>query len=467
MTGVPPGATHPAAPDLLVLEPAPRGHGREWMVHLARHARRCDPVPRLAFAVAPPVAERLRAELAEDPAPRPVVIKLSEREVAACTHRRLAVSGLARWWTMRRHLAATGAGHGLFLEFDHLSLPLALGLPMGGGREVSGILFRPSVHYDGAGAATLSERIRDLRKELLYRLTLRRDAVRQVHTLDDGFPRFARERYEGGAKVTALVDPAFPLIDPEPGDAALAGLVPSGRRLFVLFGVLSERKGVLALLRALASLDPADAAGIAVLVAGEVEPAIRSAVEASVAALARRQPRLWLHLEPRFLRSGEIAALIDRSDVVLAPYQRFVGSSGVLMWAASRGRPVIAQDYGLVGRLVHEHRLGLAVDTSDPAALAAAIAVAASHGDTSHSDASHSAAGHSAAGHPSAGLADPARMAAFAARATPAAFAAAILDPLLPDVRRRRAAAARAGADSSSFTGGTAHDARPAGAVTD
>lgn len=455
MTDLPPGVSHPAAPDLLVLEPAPRGHGREWMVHLARHARLCDPVPRLAFAVAPPVAERLRAELADIQGPRPAIIELSEQEVAACTHRRLAISGLARWWTMRRRLAATGARHGLFLEFDHLSLPLALGLPMGGGREVSGILFRPSVHYDRGTAATLSERIRDLRKEVLYRLMLRQGAVRQVHTLDEGFPRFARERYRGGGKVTALVDPAFPLIDPEPGDAALAGLAPAGRRLFVLFGVLSERKGVLALLQALAELDAADAAGIAVLIAGEVETAIRPAVEAAAADLAHRQPRLWLHLEPRFLRTGEIAALIDRADVVLAPYQRFVGSSGVLMWAASRGRPVIAQDYGLVGRLVREHRLGLTVDTADPSALAAAMVVAA--------------------GHTAAGLADPSHMAAFAARATPAAFAAAVLDPVLPDVRRRRAAARRpgaesgteSGAESGALPGGPGRGARPAGAVTD
>src|SRR3546814_9557044 len=127
-----------------------------------------------------------------------------------CTHRRLAVSGFARWWTMRRQLAASGARHGLFLEFDHLSLPLALRLPLGPGRTVSGILFRPSVHYDRVGTATVAERLRDLRKAGLYRSMLRHPAVRQVHTLDDGFPGFARSRYRGGDKVTALVDPAFP-----------------------------------------------------------------------------------------------------------------------------------------------------------------------------------------------------------------------------------------------------------------
>jgi glycosyltransferase involved in cell wall biosynthesis len=83
---------------------------------------------------------------------------------------------------------------------------------------------------------------------------------------------------------------------------------------------------------------------------------------------------LWLHIEDRWLASGEIAALVEQSDVVLAPYQRFVGSSGVLLWAARAGKCVLAQDYGLVGRLVADHHLGLAVDTSDVRALARALA---------------------------------------------------------------------------------------------
>lgn len=433
------------APDLLLLEPAPRGHGREWLTHLAEHARRSTPTPRLTFVVAPPVAERLRAELPAVPGLD--IVALTEREVAMCTHRRLAVSGLARWWTMRRHLAASGARHGLFLEFDHLSLPLALGLPFGRDREVSGILFRPSVHYDIGAAASVAERLRDLRKELLYRQMLQRSAVRRVHTLDDGFPGFAHDRYRGGDKVTTLVDPAFPLIDPSAGDRGLAERAPPGRRLFSLFGVLTERKGVLALLRALAELDPATAGQIAVVVAGEVDPEIRAAVDQELAALAVRQPELWLHLEPRFLRAGEIAALIDRSDVVLAPYQRFVGSSGVLMWAASRGRPVIAQDYGLVGRLVREHRLGLTADTCDPAALAGAIAIAARQALSE--------------------LADPARMAAFAARSTPHAFATAVLDPVLADARRRRDSDGFRTAESLPFEGGPTPGGRAARVVTD
>jgi glycosyltransferase involved in cell wall biosynthesis len=80
-----------------------------------------------------------------------------------------------------------------------------------------------------------------------------------------------------------------------------------------------------------------------------------------------------VHLEDRRLAIEEIAGLVERADVVLAPYKRFVGSSGVVLWAARAGRPLLTQDFGLVGRLVREHRLGLTADTSAPPALAAAI----------------------------------------------------------------------------------------------
>src|SRR3546814_5924618 len=43
--------------------------------------------------------------------------------------------------------------------------------------------------------------------------------------------------------------------------------------------------------------------------------------------ICRKRPDLWLHTKNRHLSSGEIDALVDRCDVVLAPYQRFVGRS--------------------------------------------------------------------------------------------------------------------------------------------
>ncbi len=303
------------------------------------------------------------------------MIALSPLERRLCTLRSLSLAAFARWWTMRRHLSRSGAEHGFFLMLDLLSLPLAFGLGAGGRRRLSGILFRPSVHYGAIGPYSPSrgERLRDGRKDLLYRLMLRNRALERVLSLDPFFPAHARAHYAHGDKVVALPDPANPPGDIAPA-AAPAPFAPDGRIGFLLFGYLTERKGPLAVLDALLLL-PKDIAGrVAVRFAGRVDPDLRERIAARQRELAQRHPDLWLRIDDRRLEPAELAQLVRQSDVVLAPYQRFVGSSGVLLWAAVSGRPVLAQEFGLVGKLTRDHHLGLSVDASDPSHIAREIA---------------------------------------------------------------------------------------------
>jgi glycosyltransferase involved in cell wall biosynthesis len=198
---------------------------------------------------------------------------------------------------------------------------------------------------------------------------LRNPALERVLSLDPFFPAHARKRYRHGDKVVALPDPANPPLDDTPADE-LCGFAPPGRVGFLLFGYLTERKGPLAVLDALFMLPREVAARVAVLFAGRVDPALRDRLEQRRRELAEHHPDLWLRIDDRRLDQAELAALVRRCDVVLAPYQRFVGSSGVLLWAAVSGRPVLAQEFGLVGRLTREHRLGVSIDASDPSHLA-------------------------------------------------------------------------------------------------
>lgn len=416
-------------PHLLIFEPDPRGHAQEWIEHLLAAAARAPRPPVLSLAVASELADRLGSEGVDGGR----TIRLSAREQSLCTQRRLAVSGFARWWAMRRHLKRSGASHGLFLSIDHLSLPLGLGLPVAD-RPVSGILFRPSMHYPvlGSDRPTAREWIRDRRKDMLYGGMLRNPAVQSVLSLDPYFPAYAAQRYRRGDKLVGVLDPALPPPAPSLADEGLARAIPGNRVAFVLFGELTERKGVLPLLESLSRL-PAELAGtVAVVLAGRLDAALRTAVHRTAARVRAAHPGLWLHLEDRRLTMGEIAALIRRSNIVLAPYQRFVGSSGILMWAARMERPVICQKYGLVGRLARDHALGLAVDAGDPSALAGAIETAVRRGPES--------------------LGDRVRMSAFAAAHSPERFARTVLD------RALRAAPAPASVPSGVHPGGVFPD---------
>ncbi|HYM02043.1 MAG TPA: hypothetical protein VET85_03790, partial [Stellaceae bacterium] len=49
-------------------------------------------------------------------------------------------------------------------------------------------------------------------------------------------------------------------------------------------------------------------------------------------------------------------------------------SSGVMLWAARCGKPVLTQEFGVLGRLARDHGLGMTVDCTRPSELAAGIA---------------------------------------------------------------------------------------------
>lgn len=365
-------------PELLIFEPDARGHAFEWLQHIIEYSATDRHPAKLALAVPAPLAGKLAAWAAERGLRNASFHALTPKERELCMHRRLSISGLARWWTMRRHLAASGAPQGLFLGMDHLTLPLALGLGFRG-RKVSGILFRPSVHYErNPEGLSLRERLRDIRKDILYRLTFRNRAVKAVFSLDPYFPVYSSRHYGGGAKTRPLPDPAHPRS--ETAGASSPSPFPPGRTSFLLFGVLTERKGVLVLLEALRALDADTASRTAIVIAGEVAPEIRSAVHALKEEAARERPELSLRIEDRHLSTEEISSFTHHCDVVLAPYQRFVGSSGILLWAAGAGKPVLTQGYGLLGKLAHDYRLGTTCETTSPRELASAIASAVAAG---------------------------------------------------------------------------------------
>jgi glycosyltransferase involved in cell wall biosynthesis len=410
-----------AVSHILVFEPDAEGHPREWLEHIVAYVAAEHADIRATFVVAAEMHRHLDACVPSIAGDRISVLALTPAERWLCTRRFLTLAAFARWWIMRRYLRRTGAQAGHFLSFDHMCLPLALGLGTGG-KPVSGILFRPSVHYEGIGpySPSLPERLRDVRKTILYRLMLLNRAVHAVLSLDPYFTPYARHRYRFGAKVRTIGDPTHPSSGTQtamPGAAA----APANCVGFVFFGYLTERKGVLVLLDALGRIDPGISSRVSVTIAGRVEAALRERVEARIRHLRKVRPELCLRLEDRWIPAAELDAIIATGDVVLAPYQRFVGSSGVLLWAARMGIPVLTQDFGLLGRLVHDHRLGLTADTLDPASLAAGIERMVIEGPDT--------------------FVDPGAAQSFAASRTPRAFAAAVVTSLWRDEPRTLGAA--------------------------
>jgi glycosyltransferase involved in cell wall biosynthesis len=138
---------------------------------------------------------------------------------------------------------------------------------------------------------------------------------------------------------------------------------PVGRTL-LFFGLLREYKGLDVLLRALPAIPDAQ-----LVVAGDVvEPAVAERSRALARELGVEERVEW---QLRFVGQQEIAALMERSTLVVLPYRK-IDSSGVLATALGHGRPAVVTDVGGLPDAVREFGAGLVVPQEDAAALAAA-----------------------------------------------------------------------------------------------
>lgn len=293
------------------------------------------------------------------------------------------------------------------MYLDHLQLHLAARLRPPSATRISGILFRPSLHY-ALRNPTVGERLRHFRKRVLLQRMAGNACLDYVFSLDHSAVPALRAQ---GLNAIPLPDP----VSPAPSESAQPETVRSrfsfapDRVLMVLFGALDERKGLVPLLEALSILSGNDLERVALLLAGPLAPHLTLAVRERVEDLRHRGAQVAVH--DAFVPLAEIQPLIQAADLVLAPYQRHVGSSAVLIRAAAAGRPVLSQSYGYMGAQVVRHRLGRVVDTENMDALAEALR-----------DALRS---------PRTGF-DPAAAAAFAAANTPEAYARTILDHIAP-----------------------------------
>jgi glycosyltransferase involved in cell wall biosynthesis len=366
---------------VLVFEPEHGGHQPAYVRMLAEWIAARGSDVGVTFAVSGQLLERLQVEDRMDlkQLPGVTVYPIDTVAAQACFQGPLYRRSFARMRLIRQIVTTCPVRHVVALYLDSLQLSIALGQHPGPGTTLSGILFRPSLHaiYSDSDAPPLNERIRDWRKRILYRLMLHNPALTRVFSLDPYFPAYAASEFASAEKVVGIADPAVSSDFAEGAEIGpdLREALEGQTTTFALFGALSERKGVCQVLDAVHRLTPATRERIRVVLAGRVDSSLLSEVRLRADRLA--SPGIGgncLRILDRYLTTAELAWLVRESSVILAPYQRFVGSSGVLTWAAAQRRPVIAQQYGLVGALVRDYRLGLAVDTSDPARIAESIA---------------------------------------------------------------------------------------------
>ena len=333
---------------LLLFDWIEGGHHEEYLSYAARVLRGHADV-----AVAAPESARARLE------PEAEFVSLGDPRPAP------GDDGLSPVLTAERDaffdaIRRARATHALHMFADEL-VPLLARERRRAPARVSVVVFRKASHYPLRFRSHLYwfELRRELGFDAWLTLWRQRPDAGAALLFDEYAVRLAG-RWPG-APVVWL--PEAPVEVPE-------GVVPhaSGeRRGIALTGALDWRKGIHSLADAIA-IEPTDAR---VTLAGRPVRGYEGTLAEHVARM--RGAGAEVDLRDRWVDGREYLSVLAQAKVVAAPYPRHRGSSRLIVEAAAVGTPVVADRYGLMGRQVREHRLGLAVDSERPLELRRAL----------------------------------------------------------------------------------------------
>ncbi|MGB3757881.1 MAG: glycosyltransferase [Rivularia sp. (in: cyanobacteria)] len=279
------------------------------------------------------------------------------------------------WKLFCKYARGLQINHAVLMYFDHFQLPLAFGA--NAPCSFSGIYFRPTFHYNDFPNYTPNwkDKIRQWRQKFILSRTLQNRQLKALFCLDS----FAVEhikQFSKQVKIIHLADPVQVYNNNEINDIKFKAIsqkkslnICPDRKVLLLFGKLNSRKGIYQTLEAIKLLPIETCKKICLLLVGEVSATEKLTIEACIQEILESSP-VQIITNFEFITEEEVAVYFQMTDIVLAPYQRHVGMSGILLLAAAAQKPVLASDYGLMGQLVLSSQLGVTVDSTSASNIA-------------------------------------------------------------------------------------------------
>lgn len=358
---------------LTYFEPLIDGHCTFW-ARMALSRLPEDPrVSEVRLLTSPTMLERLQDVVAE----RGITCDIIPAEdLEQMTTGALWQRGGAQW-NMAKRLSKDSA---VFLPFfDHAVVAAAMDpFPVQNGSRVSGIIFRPPNTHNLP--RSMKTGISALRRWSTYVLA-RRVTGGPLFTLDELAPLGMAGRMTKA--LTYLPDPAPEL---ELLHLAKPGSREDKRQVVLLFGALTRRKGIHEALQAWSCLSPPDRARFALRFVGRLGQDERAPFLSALETARQAMPDAVIELEDGFVTDQQLASEVAGADIILAPYQKHIGSSGVMHWAVAANKPLIAQDTGLIGYQVSKYGIGAAINCRKHELIANAVTNVATESRRPHGD---------------------------------------------------------------------------------
>jgi glycosyltransferase involved in cell wall biosynthesis len=255
-----------------------------------------------------------------------------------------------------------------YLDYCTYALSVA-GSPFGA-TPWGGIIMRAAFHYSAMGIKAPTGKVESVKRWLFGRL-LRDPHLRVLFTIDETLYEYAHVWSPGvRSRLVYLPDSAVTKRSVDRAAVRKRLRIAQDALVILVYGELSKRKGIKALLQASEHLDFPSRCHL--LMAGNQAPEAMSILQSPQAMHLRQTGRLH-ELSHYLSEDEEKNAVFSAADAVWLGYLAHYQMSGVLVQAGMMGLPIIACEEGLIGWLTTRHQSGVVVPISDPLMVAKGI----------------------------------------------------------------------------------------------
>lgn len=349
------------------------GHHSEYINHLVDYIVKYKPDDKFFFVVNPEFYTLFpdiikKSELS----PNINFTEVLNDEYKLLNTRNIVFYQFKLYQLMDKYAIKTKAQIVYLMTLNYYQLPLIFNRPS---YQIRGILFKPFYRMD---KELIKNKLKYYRKIWQTWFLLSNKKINRIFILNDKKTTiFFNQKFR--TKIFDVLPDPIPIIKPTPNFSVRRNFkINSSRKIFLLFGSLSERKGVFEVLDSFNYLDKEEITNISLLLIGKANNETEQLIRHNISIIIKKHSESQLIFINEFITESTMKSYFDQCDFVLLPYKNIESSSGVLGHAVAAGKPVIATNKGLIGNLVLKNNLGILLDDINPVEIASKMKLAIS-----------------------------------------------------------------------------------------
>lgn len=220
--------------------------------------------------------------------------------------------------------------------------------------KISGIIYR--IYFYEWKQLSFIKKIKDYLENLVI---AKSKSIRIPFVLNDNSATCYYNRFYKTTKFKFLSDPIIPLIS-QPKNIRAELCISPNDITFLHFGYMTRRKGTIQILDAISLCENHNKVFI---FAGVIDDDIKLEFYAKVNELIAREYNIIVFDE--FCSYERLCNLCYSTDCIIIPYSNVSYSSGVIGYASLFNKSVIGPKFGLPGKLISRHKIGIGIDINN------------------------------------------------------------------------------------------------------